>query len=313
MKNTTSSSTTSMSETTLISGSSGGRPGLRFTARVPWRAGSGCRRRAALARPRRLERVGHADRLLLHLHDDALDPAAQVAVENERRDGDAQTRDRTDERLGDAAREGAGITHAAGLDGVEGADDAGHGAEQAEQRRHAGDRAERIDEALELVHHVAAGILEALHEDLARPVAVGKTGGEQPAERGVLLEARDHLVGDLVGLDELPDLLRQLARQHALVLQRPQALENDGRRDDRAEDDRPHQRAAGPHYFPHFRTTPDDREGGFRLPAIIPEPRHIPASGPSGTVPDLDAAGVSQENHSGAPHAAHALAGAHLR
>src|SRR5690242_351680 len=115
MKNTTSSSTTSMSETTLISGSSGGRPGLRFTARVPWRAGSGCRRRAALARPRRLERVGHADRLLLHLHDDALDPAAQVAVENERRDGDAQTRDRTDERLGDAAREGAGITHAAGL------------------------------------------------------------------------------------------------------------------------------------------------------------------------------------------------------
>src|SRR5256885_5352624 len=37
----------------------------------------------------------------------------------------------------------------------------------------------------------------------------------------------------------------------SLVLQGPQALQNDGRPGDRAQNDRPHQRAAGPHYFPH--------------------------------------------------------------
>src|SRR5216110_1232884 len=85
----------------------------------------------------------------------------------------------------------------------------------------------------------------------ARPVAVGKPRGQESAEGRVLLERRDNLVIDLVRFDQLPHALRQLLRQHALVLQGPQALQNDGRPGDRAQNDRPHQRAAGPHNFPH--------------------------------------------------------------
>ena len=61
-----------------------------------------------------------------------------------------------------------------------------------------------------------ARILQPLHQDLARTVAVGEPGREHLAERRVLLERGDDLVVDLVGLDELPDLLRQLRRQHRL-------------------------------------------------------------------------------------------------
>jgi len=123
------------------------------------------------------------NRLLLHLHHDAIDPATQVAVEGQGGNRDAQTGDGTDQRLGDAARKRARVAHAAGLNGVEGADDAGHGAEQAEQWRHAGDRAERVEKALEFVHHVPPGVLETLHQDLARPVTVGESGGQEFAER----------------------------------------------------------------------------------------------------------------------------------
>ena len=65
-------------------------------------------------------------------------------------------------------------------------------------------------------HHVPPGVLEALHEHLARAVAIGETGGEQPPERGILLERRDDLVVHLIGLDQLPHALRQLLRQHRL-------------------------------------------------------------------------------------------------
>ena len=61
-----------------------------------------------------------------------------------------------------------------------------------------GDGAERVQEALELVDDVPAGVLETLHEDLARAVPVGKSGGQQPPERRILLERGDHLVVDLI-------------------------------------------------------------------------------------------------------------------
>src|SRR5256886_1562892 len=124
----------------------------------------GRRRRRALPPARGLERIRHADRVLLHLHHDALDPPAQVAIEDERRDGDAKARHGADQGLGDAARERARIAHAARFDGVEGADDSGDRAEQSQERRDSGDGAERIKEALELVHHVAPGVLETLHQ-----------------------------------------------------------------------------------------------------------------------------------------------------
>src|SRR2546430_13131409 len=59
---------------------------------------------------------------------------SQVTIEDEGGNGDAQAGDGADQRLGDAAGECARVAHAARLDDVEGADDAGHGAEQAQQR-----------------------------------------------------------------------------------------------------------------------------------------------------------------------------------
>src|SRR5881275_136455 len=78
--------------------------------------------------------------------------------------------------------ESARIAHAARFDGVEGADDSGDRAEQSQERRDSGDGAECIKEALELVHHVPPGVLETLHQHVARPVAVGETGREESAE-----------------------------------------------------------------------------------------------------------------------------------
>src|SRR5262249_51470737 len=134
---------------------------------------------------------------------------------------------------------------------VERADDASDGAEQSEQRRNRRDRAQRVDITLELVHDVAPGVLEALHENFTGAMAIGETRREQLAQRGVLLESGTHLVVDLLALDELPDLLGQLVGQYAPILKRPQPLENDGGRCDRTQNDRPHQRATGPHDFPH--------------------------------------------------------------
>src|SRR5678815_1507370 len=47
------------------------------------------------------------------------------------------------------------------------------------------------------------------------------------------------------------DSLDEVLGQHALALQGPESFENDTDEHDRADDDRPHEWAAGPHDFPH--------------------------------------------------------------
>src|SRR6185312_15234957 len=125
-----------------------------------------------------------------------------------------------------------------------------------------------------------------LHQDLARPMTVGEPGGQQPPQGRVLLQRGNDLVVDLVGLDQLPDLLRQLPRHHPPVLQCPHALENDRRRGDRAENDRPHERAACPHYFPHPATPGTDPRKLRRR--MIPEKRATSTKG-SSHIPVLQA------------------------
>src|SRR6185437_16830925 len=110
---------TSIRETTLISGSSW-RRGFRFMTGRGLSGGG----RAPAANAGSFDRIGHAHRLLLHLHHDALDPAAKIAVGEERRDGHTEACRGGDQRLGDATGENPWITPAARLDGVEGADDA---------------------------------------------------------------------------------------------------------------------------------------------------------------------------------------------
>ena len=109
----------------------------------------------------------------------------------------------------------------------------------------------RIDEALELVHHVAAHVFDAFHHDLAAAMTVAPAPRPAPSERRVLLQRFDDLGVHLVAVRELGDLLDELLRQHSLALQGPEAFENDTDQRDRAEDDRPHEWAAGPNDFPH--------------------------------------------------------------
>ena len=58
-----------------------------------------------------------------------------------------------------------------------------------EQRRDRGDGAERVEKSLQLVHHVPAAVLQPLHHQRARLVAVRKPDGQKLAERRVLLQS----------------------------------------------------------------------------------------------------------------------------
>ena len=95
MKNSTSTSRTSTSEITLISGSSLERL---------------CSLIGHSKNPGTLvlqQRFDEGNRLFLDQHDQAVDPAAQVTIGDQRRDRDREARGRRDQRLRDAAREDA--------------------------------------------------------------------------------------------------------------------------------------------------------------------------------------------------------------
>src|SRR5580765_4973900 len=138
-KNISSVSMTSISEITLISKSS-----LRV---APSRISGGflCDRRR-VARTRSARR-GHAfgmrgefvhqhDHVLLHVDDVVGDEAAEIAMEEVRRDGHAQARGRAHQRLADAAGHLERVADAGDHHREEHADQAEHGTEQAEQWRY---------------------------------------------------------------------------------------------------------------------------------------------------------------------------------
>ena len=68
------------------------------------------------------------------------------------------------------------------------------------------------------MNHVAAAVLEPLHHDLPRLVAVGEADGQQLAQGRVLLEGHDQLVGHLIRFDPVPDFLSQVTRNDAIAL-----------------------------------------------------------------------------------------------
>src|SRR5687767_6494211 len=131
MRNSTSTSSTSTSEITLISGSSL----ERFCSFIDDSEYA----RALLMVQQRLD---EPHRLLFDPHDQSLDAPAQIAVRDQRRNRDGQTRGRCDQCFRDAAGEHSRIRDAVGGNGRERADHARHGAEQPEERRDRGDRAE---------------------------------------------------------------------------------------------------------------------------------------------------------------------------
>src|SRR5271155_2041905 len=129
MKKTNRTSSTSIIEIRLISGSS------------RWRG----RRFMSIARDEHAALVQRVDQLhgfLFHAHDQTLDLAAQKAIGDERGNRDGQSRRRRDQRLADAAGQYPRIAYSVGGDGVEGVNDAGHRSEQTEQRRDRRNRAQ---------------------------------------------------------------------------------------------------------------------------------------------------------------------------
>ncbi len=96
--------------------------------------------------------------------------------------------------------------------------------------------------------------------DFAAAVPAGQPGGQHAPQGRVLLQGCDHLVSDLIGLHQLAYTADEVPRQHSLLLQRPQTLENNGCRSYGAQDDRPHERAAGPYDFPHPIASPRRRQ-----------------------------------------------------
>src|SRR5678815_103342 len=226
---------TSISGTRLISSGSFSLPRWKFTASVP---PLGALRRHRVVGPFAVQDVDQLGSLLLHLHNQRVDLVAEVAVEDQRRHGDADAEGGVVERDRDAVREllrvGAGRRLRA-----EDLDHADHRAEQAEQRRGGGDGAERGQEALQIVRHGAARFLDRLLHDVTRGLVIAQPGGEHRAERRVLGELHQHLVGDALALVDRDHLVEQLRRDDLPVAQRHRALDDQGQRDDGSEEQEP--------------------------------------------------------------------------
>src|SRR5262245_7262422 len=111
---------------------------------------------------------------------DAVHARLEVVVEDDGEDADREAERRGDERLGDAGRDDGEAAGTRERDGMEGADDAHHGAEQPDERRRRTDRAEDPEvrpralhlleaalggDALQLRHRRAALALDQIRVD----------------------------------------------------------------------------------------------------------------------------------------------------
>src|SRR5689334_7935040 len=219
-KNIKSVSTTSISEITLISKSSSRRPELmRMTASA---------RRSCYAYGRwrrstftdRCELVGKQVHLAFHFDDELDDASAEIAMENVRRNRDAQTRGRAHQGLADAAGHLHRIADAADHHREEHLDETEHRAEETQQRTDQRDGAERVEKALQPIHDVTAGVLDALLDDLARPIAHRQRRREQLAERRVRAQYAEMLGIDLARACPLAHFVAQAGRNHGRTPQR---------------------------------------------------------------------------------------------
>ncbi len=98
---------------------------------------------------------------------------------------------------------------------------------------------------------MAARIFDRVLEHRPVAVAVYQPCGEDLAERRPLVQRLDLLLIELILFHPAPDLAGEILGQHPLLLQRPEALQNDSHRKDRADDDGRHQVAAGFDYLNH--------------------------------------------------------------
>src|SRR5688500_9343325 len=183
-------------------------------------------------------------RHVLNLGRQVVDLGREVVVQPHRRDGDHEAEGRRDERLGDAGRDRAEARRAGRRHGAEGVDDAHRRAEQADERGRRADRREEREAALELRDH---------HDHLALDRALGRVdvGHRHRAvhdERLHFLQGAAEDAGDVralvalgqldrlaevVLLEELRELGRELARLRLRLAKAPPLADGDGQRPDR--------------------------------------------------------------------------------
>jgi hypothetical protein len=105
--------------------------------------------------------------LLLHLDHHAVDLAAKVAVEDERRDGDYKTKRGVVQRRRNTVRQFLGVGAAGGCLRAEDLDHADHRAKQTHQWRRRRNGANCVQKALEFVSHTAPGLFDRFLHDFA--------------------------------------------------------------------------------------------------------------------------------------------------
>ncbi len=198
--------------------------------------------------------IGEQEHLAFHFDDELDHATAEVTMEYVRGNRDAQTRRRAYQRFADAAGHLHRIADAADHHREEHLDQAEHRAEQTEQRTDQRDRAERVEEPLQSIHDVPAGILDAFLDDLARPIAHGQRRREQLAERRVRTQYAKMLRIDLARARPFAHLVAEARRNHGRAPQRPEPFQNDRQRNRRADQDGHHRPAARHQDFEHGST-----------------------------------------------------------
>jgi hypothetical protein len=188
---------------------------------------------------------------VLHLHQVFADPAAEVAMEHQRRDRHDQARGGADQGLADAAGQQADVAHAVVEDAHEHLDHADHGPEQAQQGADRRDRAEGVEEAFHPVDQVPADVLDPLAHLVARALAHVQRGRQERAQRRGRAQGLDVLRIELAARGPGPHLLAEPRGQHRLAPQRPEPLDDDRQRERRQQQQRDHRPAARHHQFQH--------------------------------------------------------------
>src|SRR5262249_24065827 len=150
---------------------------------------------SAMRSPAGVERLEDAAAADAQRGVDALDARLEVVEADHRDDADREAERGGDEGLREAARHDCEPTRARERDGVEGADDAEHGAEQADERRRRADRAEHPQvragalhllevalggDPLQLGHRQAVLLLDQVGVDTARGAGPGLPGQLPP-------------------------------------------------------------------------------------------------------------------------------------
>ena len=142
-------------------------------------------------------------------------------------------------------------------------DHADNGTEQPEQRRDRSDSTQGLKITLKLVHNMASRIFDRILQNDSIPIPVNQASGQYLSKRGSLVQRLNLLLIELVFPDPTPDLAGQVFRDDTFLLQGPESFKNDTHSDNRTQNNRQHQPAAGLNYLNH-RNLNDEEKGNIQ-------------------------------------------------